>query len=223
VTDLNGASERNRISDAQIRSSSLNVESSQLLCKPSRNPPIIDQYVSSEVANQELRVSMDFAESTNAVRVREPSAPSQGYRWSEDQLKPLAHPRNQLLIQLNDNWRIVEDHRQWILQRRKGNARNKNSGWRDRSFCGTRAALLRCIREHCCLPDRGEIRCILEYRGVDRTALQQVCELPERYVDSTHLLNASSSGSGLSVNDALQTVPAPFADVRASLEEARLG
>ena len=51
--------------------------------------------------------------------------------------------------QLNKNWRVVDDPLQWILQRRKGNSRNKNSGWQDRSFCTTREGLLRCIREYC--------------------------------------------------------------------------
>ena len=35
------------------------------------------------------------------------------------------------------------------LQRKKGNPRTKNAGWRDRSFCRTREGLLRCIREYC--------------------------------------------------------------------------
>jgi hypothetical protein len=43
----------------------------------------------------------------------------------------------------------VDDPLQWILQRRKGNPRKKNSGWQDRSFCTTREVLLRCVREYC--------------------------------------------------------------------------
>ena len=43
----------------------------------------------------------------------------------------------------------MNDPLQWILQRRKGNPRKKNSGWRSCSFCTTRGALLRCIREYC--------------------------------------------------------------------------
>ena len=47
------------------------------------------------------------------------------------------------LVKLNDKWRIDDDPLQWILKRRSGKV------WRDRSFCMTRKALLRCIREYC--------------------------------------------------------------------------
>jgi hypothetical protein len=77
----------------------------------------------------------------------------------------------------------VDDPLQWILQRRKGNPRDKNTGWQSRSFCRTREALLRCIREYCCSPDAGGVRCIHEYHGVDGAALQQVRALPEWHVD----------------------------------------
>jgi hypothetical protein len=115
-------------------------------------------------------------------RVRATSLPS-----TVDQSKSLkpgpAHPSNRLVAQLNETWRVVDDPRQWILQRRKGNPRSKNSGWKNRSFCQTREALLRCIREYCCSPDEGESRCIHEYRGVSSVALQQVRALPERHDD----------------------------------------
>jgi hypothetical protein len=41
-----------------------------------------------------------------------------------------------------------------VLQRRKGNPRKRNSGWHDRSFCTTREALLRCVRELCGVVDQ---------------------------------------------------------------------
>ncbi len=44
---------------------------------------------------------------------------------------------------------MVDDPLQWILQRKKGNPRRKNSGWRDRSFCRMRGALLGCVAGHC--------------------------------------------------------------------------
>ena len=47
-----------------------------------------------------------------------------------------------MTLKLSDDWRIVHDPLQWILQRRQG------SRWRDRSFCVNRASLIRCIREH---------------------------------------------------------------------------
>jgi hypothetical protein len=85
---------------------------------------------------------------------------------------------------------------QWILQRKNGNPRNKNSGWQNRSFCRTSEGLLRCIREHCCLPDEGLLRCIREYRGVDEVALQQVRALPERHIDWAYRIGTSLSDDG---------------------------
>src|SRR4029079_11735607 len=78
---------------------------------------------------------------------------------------PPAHPSNWRIAQLNSNWRVVDNPLQWILQRRKGKPRKRNSGWIDRSFCTTREGLLRCIREYC-----GE---------VDRTALNALQALPD--------------------------------------------
>jgi hypothetical protein len=48
-----------------------------------------------------------------------------------------------VLAQLNDEWRVVYDPMQWLLQRREG------SKWNNRSYCVTKDALLRCIREYC--------------------------------------------------------------------------
>ena len=55
------------------------------------------------------------------------------------------------------------------LQRRKGNPRKKNSGYRSRSFCRTQEALLRCIREYA-----GE---------VDLEALGRLRSLPDWHHD----------------------------------------
>jgi hypothetical protein len=63
--------------------------------------------------------------------------------------------RTPLLAQLNANWRVVDDPLQWILQRKKGNPRKKNYGWRNRSFCRTREGLLGCVREYCGDVDAG--------------------------------------------------------------------
>jgi hypothetical protein len=82
---------------------------------------------------------------------------------------PAAHPSNRLTAQLNTNWRVVDDPLQWILQRRKGNPRKRNSGWIDRSFCSTREGLLRCVREYC-----GE---------VDQSAFAELKALPDHHVD----------------------------------------
>ena len=80
-----------------------------------------------------------------------------------------AHPSNGLIAELNELWRVVDDPLQWILQRKKGNPRKKNSGWTGRSFCRTREALLRCVREHC-----GE---------VDPPALEKLTELADWHLD----------------------------------------
>ena len=53
------------------------------------------------------------------------------------------------------------------LQRRKGNPRTKNSGWRNRSFCTTREGLLRCVREYC--------------GDVDLVALAELTTLPAHH------------------------------------------
>jgi hypothetical protein len=42
----------------------------------------------------------------------------------------------------------VDEPLQWILQRKKGNPRSKNSGWMNRSYCTTRRALIRCVAEY---------------------------------------------------------------------------
>src|SRR5262249_38282557 len=117
------------------------------------------------------------------ARVRERSTALRGHQERQGSGKRPAHHSNRLVAQLNETWRILDDPLQWLLQRRKGNPRTKNSGWENRSFCTTRDALLRCIREYCCSPDEGQSRCIHEYRGVSPVALQQVRALPERHLD----------------------------------------
>ena len=61
----------------------------------------------------------------------------------------------------------MDDPLQWRLQRKKGNPRTRNSGWRDRSFCTTRDGLLRCVREYC--------------GDVEPAALAKLTILPEHY------------------------------------------
>jgi len=121
--------------------------------------------------------------SMGVLRAREPQevAPSSAPR--NEASSPLAHPSDRLLIQFNSHWRVVEDDLEYILERQKGRARSKATGWEGRAFCRTRDALLRCIREYCCLPDLGQRRCIREYRGVDKTAVERVRALPEWHID----------------------------------------
>ena len=101
--------------------------------------------------------------------VREPDVPLCPGAALTISPSPPAHPSNRLLTQLNANWRVVDDPLQWILQRRKGNPRKRNSGWIDRSFCTTREGLVRCIREYC-----GE---------VDQNAFAELKSLPEHHAD----------------------------------------
>jgi hypothetical protein len=117
---------------------------------------------SDDQSNQDLDYSLD-------QWVREPSNVRDAGPVPHQVVKRPAHPSNRLVAQLNATWRVVDDPLQWILQRKKGNPRNKNSGWRGRSFCRTRKALLRCIREYC-----GE---------VDVGALARVKSLPEWHSD----------------------------------------
>ena len=81
--------------------------------------------------------------------VRQSSGPTPLPPRSSQVPFPLALPSNRLLAQLNANWRVVDDSLQWILQRKRGKPRKKNSGWQDRSFCTTREGLERCIRDYC--------------------------------------------------------------------------
>src|SRR5262245_13422700 len=76
--------------------------------------------------------------------VYEPSASARDLTVPPEVPSPPAHPSNRLITTLNSNWRVVDDPLQWILQRRKGNPRKRNSGWIGRSFCVTREGLLRC-------------------------------------------------------------------------------
>ena len=70
---------------------------------------------------------------------------------------------------LNNSWRVVDDPLQWILEVRKGHKRQRASGYSGRSYCCSRTALLRCIREHC--------------GAVDPEALVILRHLPDRHPD----------------------------------------
>jgi hypothetical protein len=117
------------------------------------------------------------------IPVREPSGVPATHQPRQHGERAPAHPSNRLVAQLNETWRVVDEPLQWIPQRRKGNPRSKNTGWQNRSFCRTREALLRCVREYCCSPDEGQLRSIHEYRGLDPEAFMQLAALPEWHVD----------------------------------------
>ena len=101
--------------------------------------------------------------------VRQPPIGREAVSLPNSVSKRPAHPSYRLVAQLNERWRVVDDPLQWILQRKKGNPRKKSSGWRDRSFCRTRGALLRCIAGYC--------------KEIDATSLAKLKSLPDRHPD----------------------------------------
>jgi hypothetical protein len=150
--------------------------SDQLLSSASPVKPTSEnQKLSGILSNPPIAAGGCCAEVTSTLgerlqqRVRQPKSMAPGGTASYNPPPPLAHPSNRLSVQLNDNWRVVDDSLHWILQRRKGNPRKKNSGWQDRSFCTTREGLLRCVRENC-----GEI---------DDDGLTKLRALPEFHPD----------------------------------------
>jgi hypothetical protein len=101
--------------------------------------------------------------------VRERPVEAGRYEASQEVASGLAHPSKPVVAQLNERWRVIDDPLQWILQRRKGNPRAKNSGWEGKSFCRTREGLLQCVREKC--------------GDVDPDAEAALRDLPEWHLD----------------------------------------
>jgi hypothetical protein len=101
--------------------------------------------------------------------VRQPQQAYVASAGSDASPPPPAHPSERLLIQLNPRWRVIDDDLQYLLQRRKGTSRSKATGWTCHSFCRTRDALLRCIREYC--------------GSMEDHALEQVRALPDWHID----------------------------------------
>jgi hypothetical protein len=110
-----------------------------------------------------------YRDASTKLAVCEPREVGPSSTPVEEIASPLAHPSDRLLIQLNPEWRVVNDDLQYILQRRKGTPRSKATGWRSFSFCRTREALLRCIREFC--------------GAIDESSLVQVWALPSWHPD----------------------------------------
>lgn len=101
--------------------------------------------------------------------VREPRDAALSSRAPDETSSLLAHPSDRLLIQLNPDWRVVDDDLQYILQHTKGTPRSKATGWVGRSFCRSRSVLVRSIRKNCGVIDEG--------------AFAQVEALPEWHMD----------------------------------------
>ena len=138
------------------------------------------------------RSAQDFALARETVR----GQPVTATRHRGSSLGPTdpAHTSKRLIAQLNECWRVVDDPLQWILQRKKGNPRKKSTGWAGRSFCRTREALLRCIRQSC-----GEL---------DHSALEKIKALPDWHLDWDKT-NLDVHGTDREQPDAtLETLPA---------------
>jgi hypothetical protein len=125
--------------------------SQQKPVKPASADQKLSRILSNHSGSAVSKRADDFVTNAPASQrgVRQPFSTSAMHDQRARPTECPAHPSNRLVAQLNKRWRVVDDPLQWILQRRQGNPRKKNSGWRDRSFCRTRDALLRCVREHC--------------------------------------------------------------------------
>lgn len=55
--------------------------------------------------------------------------------------RPKHYNEDNVLVMLNDDWRVVSAHNQWIVQEVQRNKKGEVTGWRNRSFCGTRYGL----------------------------------------------------------------------------------
>ncbi len=97
------------------------------------------------------------------------------------------------LFQISRNWRIAEDELQWILQRCKNlkqytSDRDHSENWRGRSFCRTRKALIRCIREYVKLEPG-------EDQGPVEAAVARVERFPEMHVARPEPLAGATVGA----------------------------
>ena len=108
--------------------------------------------------------------------------------------------KNVELVRLNELWCVVDDPLQWIL-RRRGKKNGTAGPWRPRSFCATRKALLRCIREYCA--------------DVDPAAVAFVSSWPERHAPGVVVPMVEARQGGVIVDclkkpgsaDAAQALP----------------
>ena len=124
----------------------------KLSCATPVKPASGDQELSHFLSNCSVDVAGLGAKQVRALMATEGARPYSDRApcaTSQHAPSPPAHPSNRVITGLNVTWRVVDDALQWILQRRKGNPRKKNSGWQDRSFCRTREGLLRSVRELC--------------------------------------------------------------------------
>ena len=78
-------------------------------------------------------------------------------------------------IVLNDRWRVTDDPLQWILQYRESDPSERSTGYKARSFCGSRGGLTRCVRDYC--------------GDVDPDALARIDLLPDLHQDWTPAAN----------------------------------
>lgn len=58
-------------------------------------------------------------------------------------------PSSPKIVDLNNRWRVIDEDRQWILQKRKGRPTKKSSGYRSIKFHRSREGLHCSVRELC--------------------------------------------------------------------------
>jgi hypothetical protein len=142
-----------------------------LFAARSSQDPLLAQDTSEASGDSSPVLSGD--QTSPKIRVRERCTAPAVHLGYQDHTEGLAHPSNRLIAQLNENWRVVDDSLQWILQRRKGRPRAKNSGWQNRAYFSTWEGLVRRIRA-CC----GEI---------DADAFAELRGLPDNHSDNGHI------------------------------------
>jgi hypothetical protein len=107
------------------------------------------KYRSQDTSRFALEQNQDKPRQHLTMRVRQPGSLPGGGQVARETLPAPAHPPDRLVVQLNERWRVIDDPLQWILQRKKGNSRTKNTGWSCRFFCLSRDGLLQSVREYC--------------------------------------------------------------------------
>ena len=78
---------------------------------------------------------------------------------------------SRIIAQLSSKWRVIDAppdwFPQWVLQRRARRPNAKSDGWEGHSYCTSRAALQRCVKEYC--------------EPVNPDALTAIDALPEKH------------------------------------------
>lgn len=74
---------------------------------------------------------------------------------------PEQHPTT-IIAQLNDQWRVIDEPVQWILQYRNGRGTQKSTGWRGRRYHCDRDQLVVSVRELAGPIDADELQILMQ-------------------------------------------------------------